>query len=177
VEWTDFFKIRVLRETLQGPHLYFQSELKIPSQFSREELSLDEFNHLHLSDIEKKLFSISYRKLYLRHRFFRTPEFDRITENFAERIATEKEQLLTFSTHAGGVYLFLNLMKQNHQILQEKKIICYTSEPPLQMMAIGQNANDRIHIILHPHKRSYFKDFPSLWDKSGLIDLYRAYEA
>lgn len=137
---------------------------------------MEEFDHLQLSDTEKKLFSLSYRKLYLRHRFFRTPEFERITENFAERIAVEKEQLLTFSTDGGGVYLFLNLMKQNPQFLQEKRIICYTSEPPLQMMVLPEKSL-QIHIILRPHRKSYFKEFPSLWDKSGLIDLYRAHGA
>lgn len=167
MNWTEFFKLTVLRETLQGPHRYFHSELKIPSNFSIEELAIEEFAHLQLSDIEKKLFSLSYRKLYLRHRFFRTPEFERISENFAERIAVEKEQLLTFSTDGGGVYLFLNLMKQNPLFLQEKRIICYTSEPPLQMITMGQMVSDQILIILRPHKKSFFKDFPSLWDKSA----------
>lgn len=177
MNWTEFFKLTVLRETLQGPHRYFHAELRIPSQFSMEELAMEEFEHLQLSDTEKKIFSITYRKLYLRHRFFRTPEFDRITDNFAERIAQEKEQLLTFSTKGGGVYLFLNLMKQNPLILQDKKLICYTPEPPLQMMCIGQCASSQILIIHHPSEKCYFGNFPSLWDKSGMIDLYRANRA
>lgn len=177
MDWETFFKLTVLKETLQGPHLYFQSELKIPTDFSIDELSMREFDHLPLSDEEKKRFNLTFRKIFLRHRYFRSGDFERIVDNFAERIAQEKEQLLTFSTQGGGVYLFLSIQKKYPEVLNEKRVICFTSEPPLNIMGAGNLMPNELHLILHPHARSFFRSFPALWDKSNLVDLYHAHEA
>lgn len=177
MDWKDFFKITVLRETLQGTHKYFQSDLRIPEEFSIDELLMREFEYLDLSDRERKLFSLNIRKIFLRHKIFKSPEFDRIAENFMDRLASEKEQLLTFSTSGGGIYLFMALLKDPPSFLREKKLICYTSELPLDIMKINQSITNDVHFILRPHARSFFKDFPTLWQKSNLIDLFEVNEA
>jgi len=176
VDWKDFFTLNVVRETITGSHKYFHANLQIPEDFAMNELLMREFDYLELNDREKKLFSLSVRKIFLRHRYFKSREFERISENFIQRLAKEQDQLLTFSTSGGGIYLFMALLKNPPTFLKEKKLICYTSELPLDIMRISENSND-VHFILRPHSRSFFKDFPTLWQKSNLIDLFEVNEA
>ena len=176
MDWKDYFKLTVIRETISGPHKYFHADLHIPEDFSMEELLMREFNHLELNEREKKLFTLSIRKIFLRHKYFKSREFERICENFIERLSKEKDQLLTFSTSGGGIYLFMALLKNPPPFLLEKKLICYTSELPLDIMRINEGTKD-VHFILRPHSRSFFKDFPTLWQKSNLIDLFEVNEA
>lgn len=176
LNWKEFFKLAVLKETMNGPHPYFHAELKVPEEFSIEELLMEEFEFLNLPEREKKLFSLSLRKIFLRHAYFKSREFERIADNFLEKISQEKDQLLTFSTQGGGIYLFLALMK--HPLaLEEKKLICYTSEFPLDIMNLNELDSKHIHFILRPHGRSYLREIPSLWQNSNLIDLFQAHKA
>lgn len=177
MDWKDFFKLSVTRETLEGDHLYFQAELKVHENFPIDELLMREFLYLNLTDREKRLFSINIRKIFVNHHYFKSPEFDRIADNFIDRLASEKEQLLTFSTSAGGIYLFMALLKKSPKFLNEKKLICYTSELPLDIMTICHGPSEDVHFILRPHAQSYFKDFPTLWQKSNMIDLFEVNEA
>ena len=176
-DWKEFFKLTVYKETLQGPRPFFLSELKVFEEFTLEELMLREFEDLNLSVAEKKLFSLSLRKIWLRHDYFKTAEFDRIAENFARLISSEKEQLLTFSTNAGGIYLFLNLLKYNPSLAEDKKLICYTSELPLRIIDQEGPPSPSVHLILKPGRETFFRNFPSLWHKSYLIDLSDVREA
>jgi hypothetical protein len=177
MDWKDFFQMTILRETLQGPHRYFQADLRIQEEFSIDELLMREFEYLDLTERERKLFSLNVRKTFLRHKCFKSAEFDRIVENFTERLSTEKEQLLTFSTSGGGVYLFMAMLKNSPAFLKEKRLICYTSELPLDIMKTNQDAQTDVHFILRPHAKSVFKDFPTLWQKSNVIDLFEVNEA
>lgn len=174
MDWKDYFKLRVQRETLQDSQLYFQAELKTPDHFTMEELMLREFEYLNLTNHEKKLFTLNLRKIWLRHHYFKSAEFDRIVENFAERISREKDQLLTFSTRGGGIHLFASLAKRGPEFLKEKKLICYTTEMPLIQI---EAKSDNIHFILRPGPGRFFQNFPTLWKNSHLIDLSRVYEA
>lgn len=174
MDWKDYFKLRVQRETLQDSQLYFQAELRTPDHFTMEELMLREFEYLNLSNDEKKQFTLNLRKIWLRHHYFKSAEFDRIVENFAERVSREKDQLLTFSTRGGGIYLFASLLKKDPGFLKEKKLICYTTEMPLIQI---EACSDNIHFILRPGPGRFFKNFPTLWKNSHLIDLSPVYEA
>lgn len=176
MDWKDFFTLTVVRETIQGQHKYFHANLQIPEEFAMNELLMREFDYLELNDREKKLFSLNVRKIFLRHKYFKSKEFERICNNFIARLSKEQDQLLTFSTSGGGIYLFMALLKDPPTFLKEKKLICYTSELPLDIMRISEESND-VHFILRPHSRSFFKDFPTLWQKSNLIDLFEVNEA
>jgi hypothetical protein len=176
VDWKNYFNLTVIRETIQGPHKYFNANLQIPEEFSINELLMREFEYLELNEREKKLLSLSVRKILLRHKYFKSKEFERICDNFVTRLSKEKDQLLTFSTSGGGIYLFMAMLKDPPVFLKEKKLICYTSELPLDLMRISEESND-VHFILRPHARSFFKDFPTLWQKSNLIDLFEVNEA
>jgi hypothetical protein len=164
VDWKDFFKLSVMKEGPSGHHPYFHSELKVSEDFSMDELLMKEFDYLHLNEIEKKQFSLQHRKIFLRHHYFNGVEFERIVENFVERLIHEKEQTLTFSTKGGGVYLFLALARRHEELLQEKKLICYTSEMPL-MVAFPKEHN--LQFILVSDNGSFFKNIPTLWQNSG----------
>lgn len=176
MDWKDFFKLTVVRETIQGSHKYFHAQLHIPEEFAMNELLMREFDHLELNDRERKLLNVSVRKIILRHKYFKSREFERISENFIERLSKEKDQLLTFSTSGGGIYLFMALLKNQPAFLKEKRLICFTSELPLDIMRIEPETTD-VHFILKPNGRSYFRDFPTLWQKSNLIDLFEVNEA
>lgn len=162
MDWKDYFRLTIFRETLSGSQLYFQSELKIQENFEIESLSLDEFDYLNLSEQEKKLLSLSLRKILLRCQYFKSYEFKRIVENFAERISRENHQLLTFSTQAGGTYLFTGLLHFTPEVLNEKKIICYTNELPLKIKGLCPENNRSIHFITHVPYRTFFGNIPSL---------------
>lgn len=162
MEWKDYFKLKIFKETLSGPHLYFQSELKIKEEFEIETLSLDEFDYLNLSSDEKKALSLSLRKILLRCQYFKSYEFKRIVENFAERISRENQQLLTFSTQGGGTYLFTGLLHFTPEVLVEKKIICYTNELPLKIKGLCPENNRSIYFIPHVPYRTFFGNIPSL---------------
>ncbi len=177
MNWKDYFKLSIQRENLQGSQLYFQAELKTSDDFTMEELMLREFEYLNLTNHEKKNFSLPLRKIWLRHHYFKSAEFDRIVENFQERLSHEKEQLLTFSTHGGGIYLLASLLRGQHTILLKKKLICYTTEIPLISYKMDPVLAQNIHFILRPGSGRFFQNFPTLWKNSHLIDLSGVNEA
>ncbi len=177
MNWKDFFKLTVLKETMDGTHPYFQAELRVPEEFTMEELLMKEFDYLELNDREKKLFSLNLRKIFLRHQYFNSREFERISENFVEKLSQEKDQLLTFSTCGGGIYLFMALLRGPAPFLEEKKLICYTSELPLDIMKRGEGFSSNFHFILRPQGHSFLLNFPTLWQKSNLIDLFQISKA
>lgn len=166
MDWKDFFRLSVIKVEATGTHPYFQTELRVSEDFSLEELLIKEFEYLDLSPEEKKYLSIHHRKILLRHHYFNSPEFDRITENFIERLSNEKEKLLTFSTQGGGVYLFIALLKSSHRLFEEKKLICYTSELPLKGTRFDLSQEPNLQFIFRSQEPSYFKHLPSLWQSS-----------
>lgn len=176
MDWQEFFHLRVYKETLTGTSPYFEQELKVPQEFSMGELLLEEFASLNLTEEEKKNFSLQVRKIYLRHNYFKCREFDRILNNFIKKLSEDKDQILTFSTTAGGIYLFMGLLKESPLLLQDKRIICYSSELPLDTLDVPRFSSN-IHFILRPHSRSFFRSFPSLWKDSHLIDLFQMSKA
>ncbi|WP_408097071.1 hypothetical protein ACJVC5_18715 [Peredibacter sp. HCB2-198] len=129
-----------------------------------EELLIREFDHLNLPDHEKKYLTLNHRKILLRGHYFNCAEFERIAQNFIERLAHEKDQELIFSTTGGGVYLFMALLK-SPQVLREKKLICYTSEMPLLGTRI-ENQDPNLTFIHKKDAPSFFKHLPSLWQNS-----------
>lgn len=177
MDWKDYFKLSVLKETPQGPHPYFHSELRVPTEFEMEELLLHRFDHLNLPEKERKNLSLQLRKILVRHHYFASIEFQRIVENFIHRIVSEKERKLIFSTQGGGIYLFVALLNHPEKVLLDKKLICYTSEFPLSSIKIESEPQNDIQFILRPCKRSFLKDVPSLWQNSHLVDLSEASEA
>ncbi len=176
MNWQDFFQLRVYKETLTGTSPYFEQELRVPQEFSMKELLLEEFSGLNLSEQEKKHFSLQVRKIYLRHSYFKCREFERILNNFIKKLSEDKDQILTFSTTAGGIYLFMGLLKESPLLLQEKRIICYSSELPLDTLEVPRYSS-HIHFILRPHSQSFLRGFPSLWKHSHLIDLFQMNKA
>lgn len=172
MDWQEFFHLKVFKETLSGTYPYFEHELRVPREFSLEELLLEKFTALNLSEEEKKHFSLQIRKIYLRHNYFKCREFERILNNFIRKLSEDKDQILTLSTTAGGIYLFMGLLKQSPMILDEKRIICYSSELPLDTLEVPRFSS-HIHFILRPHSQSFLRKFPSLWKDSHLIDLFQ----
>lgn len=172
MDWQEFFHLKVFKETLSGTSPYFEHELRVPRDFSLEELLLEKFTALNLSEEEKKHFSLQIRKIYLRHNYFKCREFERILNNFIKKLSEDKDQILTLSTTAGGIYLFMGLLKHSPMILDEKRIICYSSELPLDTLEVPRFSS-HIHFILRPHSQSFLRKFPSLWKDSHLIDLFQ----
>lgn len=133
---------------------------------------MENFSDLNLTEDEKKHFNMGLRKIYLRLQYFKGREFERIAENFIERVSQEKEPIITFSSEGAGVYLLLTLLNKT-DFLSGKKLICYTSEYPLDnVLAIQEIKNHNLHFVMRSHGVGYFRDFPSLWHKSNLIDLF-----
>ena len=177
MDWKDYFKLTVLKETPQGTHPYFHSELRVPDEFGMDELLLHKFDHLNLPENERKNLSLQLRKILLRHHYFSSLEFQRIVQNFIHRVVSDKERRLTFSTQGGGVYLFVALLNHPENVLLDKKLICYTSELPLSSIKIEQVPQNDIHFILRLHAKSFLKGVPSLWQNSQLVDLSEVGEA
>lgn len=174
MDWKDYFNLILYRETISGTHPYFQAELRVPSQFSLDELALRQFEYLGLPETEWKHFNVNLRKILLRTKYFRSVEFERIVQNLAERIQEEKEQLITFSTTGGGVYLLLALNDERFPFLKEKKLICYSSDFPLKILPAS--SPDNVLFFYRP-MRGFFKHVPALWDDSVAIDLCRSHLA
>lgn len=172
MDWKDYFKLSVWRETPEGSRPYFQSELKVPEEFSIDELLMEKFDHLKLSERERKRFSLHLRKIFLRHHYFKSLEFKRIVENFSERLHNEKDVELTFSTNGGGIYLFMALLQNNDPILKDKRLKCYSSEIPLDILKIESPYLESIQFFFRSHSKSYLKDITGLWQNSQLIDLF-----
>ena len=162
MDWKDFFKLTVMKDGPNGGHPYFHSELKVPENFSMEELLIKEFDHLGLPPHERKYLTINHRKILLRERYFHCAEFERITQNFIERLAHEKDQVLTFSTSGGGIYLFVALLK-HPLLLREKKLICYTTEFPLLNAKFVQGQEPNLILVHQKEAPSFFKHIPTLW--------------
>lgn len=177
MDWKDFFQLSVMRETKDGTHPYFHSELKVPEEFSMDELLLKEFDYLGLHETEKRHFSLNIRKIILRHHYFHTAEFERIANNFCERLLHEKDRELTFTTTGGGIYLFLLLLSQRAPCLNEKKLICYTSELPIHLSKLHVELTQDIRLIYRPEGRSFLKNLPGLWQNTHLIALFEVDEA
>jgi hypothetical protein len=43
MDWREFYKLNVTRETLEGQHPYFHAELKVSDKFDMDELLMREF--------------------------------------------------------------------------------------------------------------------------------------
>jgi hypothetical protein len=168
MDWQDFFKLTVSKSGKKGNEIFFQAHLKTPSEFPMQELILSHFDYLNLSAVEKKKFSIGLRKIVLCHDLFETETFKAHCREFKSKIKQSKEKEFVFHTHGGGIYLFLQLIK-DHRI-HGKKIICYTSELPLPIMSLRKNPN--VQIIYSPHRSGFLSDFSTLWKESELMSLF-----
>lgn len=168
MNWQNFFKLTVAKSGKKGEEIFFKAELQTPQEFPMHDLIISRFNHLNLSPIEKKKFSIGMRKIILCHELFQTASFNNICSEFKHKIERSAEKELIFSTQGGGIYLFLHLIKDSK--LKGKKIICYTSELPLPIMSLRKNPD--IQIIYRPHGESYLTDFSTLWKESEVLSLF-----
>lgn len=170
MDWKKYFQLAVYRENLKGTFPYFNSELRISTDFSIDEILPRNFQNLNLSPEELGKLSAPLRKILLRLNSFNSFEFNRIALNFLEKVSQEKDQLLTFSTQGGGIYLFSRLAKFQPELLQNKKLICYTNELPL--LPLEHHPHPSIIIIHRPNPLSRFRDFPHLCQNLPDIDLY-----
>lgn len=171
MDWKSFYQLKVERLSEGKISPYFQSELKVPEEFSLDELNIRQFDHLNLTAKEIRSITLAQRKIILRHNYFNGKEFERISSNFIQRLMDEKDSDLRFTTKGGGIYLFLSLLKQ-HPPGWNKKILCQTSEIPLPVMRIESQENPCLKLIYRPELVSCFDRLPSLWDKSPLMALF-----
>lgn len=171
MNWKDFFKMKVFKHTAQGAQLYFQSELIVPDRFPVPELFMQKFDHWNISEADKKQLSLNSRKILLCHEFFHSPEFHKMGRMLVEKMNREKSGTLEFSTDGGGMYLFLEAAQK---IDSKKHIICHTSELPLPIFAMPNHPH--LQFIYRPENHSFLTNFPSLWEKSDLLNLFEIKE-
>jgi hypothetical protein len=164
MNWQDFFKLKVSK----SGEIFFAASLKLPQDFPMQELIMSRFDHLGLTTNEKKKLSLGLRKILLCHELFQTKEFRVMCRDFRTKIERSSEKELVFSTEGGGIYLFLQLLREAS--FTDKKIICYTSELPLPIM--GLKAHPHMQFIYRPHGVSYLTDFSTLWKESELMSLF-----
>lgn len=169
MEWREFFRLTVMKEGPNGIRPYFSSLLQVPDSFSIEELHLSNFDYLGLTETEKRHLSLSLRKIILSHHYFHSMEFERIFQNFFDRLIQEKDNQLSFITQGGGAQLLLGALKTNHPSLFGKQILCTSSEP----LFIGPRTyipegNINLKFIYQPTGKDYFGKLPSL----SLIKLF-----
>lgn len=165
MNWQDFFKLTI---TDKAGKVFYQSQLKTPQEFAMHELIFSRFNHLNLNAIEKKKLSLGLRKILICHKLFKTPEFKKSCKALKNKILDSKENEFFLSTHGGGIYLFMHLLKDPQ--LKNKKIICYTSELPLSIVSLP--AKSHIQFIFRPSTTSYLADFSTLWKESDNLKLF-----
>lgn len=164
MNWQDFFKLKVSK----SGEVFFEARLKLPQEFAVHELIMSRFDHLNLTANEKKKLSLGLRKILVCHDVFQTKEFRDLCRDFRSKIESSRESELTLSTEGGGIYLFLQLLKESS--FSDKKITCYTSELPLPIMST--KAHPHMQFIYRPHGPSYLADFSSLWKESALMELF-----
>jgi hypothetical protein len=172
MDWKNFFKLIVFKEEPAGIRPYFMSHLIVCDSIPLECLLIEKFNRLRLTSSEKKLFSMDHRKIIHSHHYFKGLEFKRIFENFRTKIISDNDSHLHFFTQAGGVYLFIELMKDRDPQLKNKKIICETTEIPLPLLRIPLRSTIEFRLIHNPSVQNWFGAFPSLWAKSEIIRLF-----
>ena len=170
--WRDYFELKVEKVTAAGARPYFEARLQLPGDFTFDELKISNFSHLPLSERERKLLAPELRKILLRLHSFNTLEFQRIGKIFCDRVLHEKEKHLRFKTTAGGVYLFMFLMREFPQGLENKIIDCTTSEIPLSVMKLLPGTMPNLRLTYRPQKDSFMDDFPGLWQDSLLLELF-----
>ncbi len=170
MDWKEFFKLVIYQETKKGLTPFFKAELSVPDQFPVHELIMGQFEHWNLSENEKRRLSIGIRKILLCHDHFQTQSFKSIVSEFEKKLALNKSSEINLVTHGGGIYLFLALMKSSPKLSMNKTIMCHTSELPLPIMKVPPSCN--LKLVYRPNTKSYFADFPSLWQESELLSLF-----
>lgn len=168
MNWQDFFKLTVHKSVRGREEVFFQAQMKTPSSFALHELMISRFEHLSLSETEKRKLSLGIRKIIVCHHLFAGAQFKKLARDFKQQIAGASEKELIFSTEGGGIYLFIQLLKGLKH--SDKKIICYTSEIPLPIMEWSSHPN--IQFIYRPQEMSYLSDFSTLWKESELMELF-----
>lgn len=177
MDWKEFFKLKVYKNSKEGPLPYFQTELMVAEAFLIEEMSAKLFKNWNLSEKELKKITYGQRKILLRHQYFNSREFDRIAQNFKDRIKTEKDRELFFSCHGGGVYLFLTLLKDPAIMGKFDKIVCYTSEIPLDVMHVNLPTKHPLKLVYRPEIKSQLDDLPGAWENSPYLKLFEIDES
>lgn len=169
MEWREFFRLTVMKDGPNGIRPYFSSLLQVRDNFSIEELQIENFAHLGLSETEMRFLGLGLRKIILSHHYFHSMEFERIFQNFLDRLTQEKENDLCFLTRGGGAQLLLAALKSNHPNLTKKQILCQSSEPLLlgPRTYIPEESSN-FKFIYHPTGKDYFSKLPSL----GQIKLF-----
>lgn len=168
MNWQDFFKLTVHKSVRGREEVFFQAQIKTPTEFAFHQLIISRFDDFNFSETEKKKLSLGLRKIIVCHDLFQGSEFKKIAREFKDKIAKSSEKELTFSTDGGGIYLFIHLLKDLK--LSDKKILCYTSEIPLPIMHWSSHPN--IQFIYRPQEMSYLSDFSTLWKESDLMELF-----
>jgi hypothetical protein len=171
VNWMNFYRLSVAKHKSHHAHPYFESQLHVPENFSMHDLIMPRFEHWNLTEYEKKKLSLNLRKILLCHDHFLSKDFEKITDQFIKKLHHEKDQVLQFNTHGGGIYLFLSALKQEPMLFQKKEIICHTSEIPLSIFNVPKRKT-HLQLIFRPQTQSYLTDFPSLWQESELLSLF-----
>lgn len=169
MQWKDFFRLKVFKETKQGKSTYFTKELWVPENFTLQELMISQFEQWKLSSNEKKKLSLNLRKILLCHHYFNSAEFCSLARELRQQIHQEKGQHLTFSTEGGGIYLFLDMLEQDP--IGNKRIICQTPELPLLIKPFKKK-HPSLQLVYRPQQNTYLAQFPSLWQKTELLSLF-----
>lgn len=163
MEWREFFRLIVMKDGPNGIRPYFSSLLQVRDNFSIEELQLSNFLHLGLTELEMRQLTLGHRKIILSHHYFHSMEFERIFQNFLDRLIQEKENQLSFIAQGGGAQLLLAALKSNHPGLANKQILCTSSEPlfigPRTYIPEGCN---NFKFIFQATGKDYFGKLPSL---------------
>jgi hypothetical protein len=172
MNWKDYYHLRIQKNVQGTLRPYFEAELQVDTSFTFEELKIQNFESYSLSDLEKKRLTPEMRKVLLRLSSFNSREFERIGRIFADRILEDKSSHLEFSTSAGGVYLFLLLIKICPEIFEYKTIQCLTSEMPLEVMKPSKQLPQGLHFFYRPELNSFTDRLPGLWQETTYLDLF-----
>lgn len=171
MEWKKFFTLTVWKEDERGRHPYFHSELSVP-EIAVEDVLLSKFLDQGLTPQEIGRLTLGHRKILHSLHFFNSLEFHRISENFMQRLSREEDQELRFHTTAGGIYLFLALIKHSPDPLKNKSIYCETTEIPIPVMQLPPTPTVGLKLIYSPQARSYLAGLPSLWGRPEVLRLF-----
>lgn len=160
MKWKDFFTITIHHQSKE----FFTATLPVKETFRPEDL-LEE----HFANFDLKL-SLNQRKILIRHCVFHTEEFKILTQDFLKKVSELPGKHHAFSTHGAGMYLFLKA--QHLGFSRPLSLHCQTSEVPLPLYPKSYASNIELHMSFRPEQKTYFGNFPMLWQDSWTLDLF-----